>query len=70
MHVAMAVAIGAFLLAVGATVHAAMVSSHAPYWRFALALILWPIITAAPAFVVALVLALVLSRLSINRLPA
>jgi hypothetical protein len=67
-HVAMAVAIGAFLLAVGATVHAAMVSSHAPYWRFGLALILWPIITAAPAFVVALVQALVLSQLPINRL--
>jgi hypothetical protein len=68
-HVAVAVAIGGFLLAVGATVHAATVSSHAPYWRFVVALILWPIITAVPAFFVALVLTSVLSRLSMNRLP-
>jgi hypothetical protein len=57
LHAAMAVALGAFLLAVGATVHAVMVASHAPYWRFLLALVLWPIITAVPAFLVALCIA-------------
>src|SRR5215471_21696639 len=31
---ALAVALGAFLLAVAATVHAAVVTPHAPYWRF------------------------------------
>jgi len=69
-HAALAVASGAFLLAVGATVHAAMVSSHAPYWRFGIAFIAWPIITAAPAFVVALLFAWLLSSFSLNRLAA
>jgi len=54
-HVAMSVALGAFLLAAAATVHSMMVASHAPYWRYLLALALWPIVTALPAFLVALV---------------
>jgi hypothetical protein len=62
-----AVALGAFVLAVGATVHAAMVQSHIPYWRFRIALVVWPIITAAPAFIVALVFASLLTRLPSNR---
>jgi len=56
-HAALAVAFGAFLLAVAATVHAVMVPSHAPYWRHLLALVAWPVLTAVPAFVVALVTA-------------
>ena len=56
-HAALAVALGAFLLAVAATVHAVMVPSHAPYWRHLLALAAWPVLTAVPAFVVALVAA-------------
>ena len=63
LHTAMAVALGAFLLAVGATVHKVIFTSHASYWRFALALVVWPIITAVPAFLVALALAAVLARL-------
>jgi hypothetical protein len=63
LHAAMAVALGAFLLAVAATFHAVMVPSHAPYWRYLLALVLWPIITALPAFLVALVAGAVLARL-------
>jgi len=55
MHVAMAVALGAFLLAAAATVHSMIVASHAPYWRYLLALALWPIVTALPAFLVAFV---------------
>ena len=67
LHAAMAVALGAFLLAVAATVHKVMVVSHAPYWRFLLALVVWPIITAVPAFLVALTVAAVLARLPRKR---
>lgn len=62
VHAAMAVAVGAFLLAVAAAVHAAMVAAHAPYWQFLIALIVWPTITACPAFVVALSVAWLLAR--------
>ena len=67
LHTAMAAAVGAFLLAVAATVHAMMVPSHAPYWLFLLALVVWPIITALPAFLVALAVAAALARLSAKR---
>ena len=63
LHSAAAVALGAFLLAAAATVHAATATSHAPYGRFLLALVLWPIITALPAFLVALVAGALLARL-------
>src|SRR5437763_13689526 len=62
LHASMAVALGAFLLAVAATVHASMLPSHAPYGRYLLALVAWPIVTALPAFLVALVVAAVLAR--------
>ena len=52
LHASLAVAMGAFALAVAAMLHAQAVSglqhSHA------LALVLWPAVTALPAFVVAL----------------
>ena len=48
----LAVALGAFGLAVGATVHAVTASS--PHHFPALMLLVWPLITAVPAFVVAL----------------
>jgi hypothetical protein len=54
LHVASAVALGAFGLAVAARLH----SQHFP----AFALVLWPVATALPAFVVALAVAAVLSR--------
>ncbi len=63
LHTAAAVALGAFLIAVAAMVHATTVAAHAPYWRFLLALVLWPIITAVPAFLVALVAGLLLTQL-------
>jgi len=53
-HVAAGVALGSFLLAGAAMAHAATVAEHAPYWKFMLALVLWPVITTLPAFVVAL----------------
>src|SRR5438552_3115713 len=63
LHAAMAVGLGAFLLAVGATVHKVVVTSHTSYWRFALALVVWPIITSVPAFLVAIAVAALLARL-------
>jgi len=64
LRAAVAVAAGAFLLAAAATVHASVAVSHAPYWRFLLALVVWPVITALPAFLVALVAGAALARLS------
>jgi hypothetical protein len=63
LHSAVAVALGALLLSAAATAHAATAASRAPYWRFLLALVLWPIFTALPAFVVAFVVGAVLARL-------
>src|SRR5262245_13741254 len=37
LHTAIAVALGAFFLAVAASVHALMVASRAPYWQFMIA---------------------------------
>ena len=62
-HAALAVALGAFFLAVAATVHALTAVSHAAYWRYLLAFVLWPIVTAVPAFLIALVAAAMLDRL-------
>jgi hypothetical protein len=66
LQAAMAVALGAFLLALAAMVHAVMVASHAPYWQFLVALIVWPLITACPAFVVAFSVAWLLGRFPRN----
>src|SRR5262245_44889507 len=63
LHVAAAVALGAFLIASAALVHATTVIAHAPYSQFLLALVLWPLITALPAFLVALVASAVLAHL-------
>ena len=61
-HVALAVALGAFALAVAGGIRSLWVASVLrPSWF--LALILWPAVTAIPAFCVALVAAAVLSRL-------
>ena len=68
LHAAVAVALGAFLLALAASVHALMVASHAAYRKFLVALLVWPLITALPAFVVALSAGWVLSRFSKKRL--
>lgn len=55
-HVSIAVALGAFGLAVSANVHGQRVgSSHQRLLAFAL--VAWPALTAIPAFVVALVVA-------------
>jgi hypothetical protein len=57
LHVALAVALGAFLLAVWINVHAYWsAAGHRPF--AVLALVLFPVITGVPAFVVALVVSL------------
>jgi hypothetical protein len=63
LHVTVGVAIGAFGLAVAATVHELLTASH---YRLSLllALVLWPIITALPAFLVALAAGTLLKRFS------
>jgi hypothetical protein len=59
LHVSLAVAVGAFVLALAALAH-----PHAPVRMSShlLALVLWPLITAVPAFLAALVAAAVLAR--------
>jgi hypothetical protein len=70
VHVALAAALGAFGLAVGALMHSLSSGSPAGHRRLILiALVAWPLITGLPAFVVALGLSQVLTRLS-RRTPA
>jgi len=66
LHAAVAVAIGAFLLAVAGMIHSLWTTSTLrPVWF--LALVLWPAFTAVPAFLVAFVTATMLSRLRPSR---
>jgi len=61
LHVSLAVALGAFLLAVWINVHAHWIVAH-PRPFVPLSLVLFPVITGVPAFVVALVVASLLAR--------
>ncbi len=61
-HVAVAVAAGAFLLAVWVNVHAHWIASNHPRSLAPLALVVFPAVTGVPAFVVALVVLAVLAR--------
>ena len=55
LHVALGAALGAFGLAVGANIHSLSVPSTTEHQqRLLLALVLWPLITGVPAFLVAL----------------
>jgi hypothetical protein len=63
MHVALGVAIGAFGLAVAANIHALSAATSSEHRRLLLlALAIWPIMTAVPAFLVALAANWVLAR--------
>ena len=66
LHVASAVALGAFGLAVGANIHSLSLGSTNEHRHhlLLLALGLWPVITAVPAFLVALGASWVLARAS------
>jgi hypothetical protein len=70
LHVALAVALGAFGLALGANVHSLSVASNQQQRQLLLlALGIWPVISAAPAFLVALAIGAVLARLA-RKVPA
>ena len=63
MHVAFAVALGAFGLAVGANLHSLFTGStnqHRPL--LLLSLWIWPVMTALPAFLVAFGTSMVVAR--------
>jgi len=62
LHVALGAAVGAFGLAAAAIVHS-LLTGTGNLRLLRIALLIWPLITGAPAFVVALVLTVVLARL-------
>jgi hypothetical protein len=68
LHVAGAVALGGFTLAVAATIHSLLAPPNYMRSRLVLALVVWPIITALPAFLVALAASAVLAHLPTKRL--
>jgi hypothetical protein len=61
LHVSLAVAAGAFALAMAANIHALRTASG-NHRLLAIALVVWPVLGAVPAFVVALAAALELAR--------
>jgi hypothetical protein len=63
LHVALAVALGGFALAVAGMIHSLSTTSELrPAWL--LALVVWPVATALPAFIGALAAASLLTRIS------
>jgi hypothetical protein len=62
LHTSLAVALGALGLAAAANVHAQASAASRQSPRLLVALVAWPILTAVPAFVVALVAAASLAR--------
>lgn len=63
LHAAFAVALGAFGLAVGANIHSLSVrSTQQQHQLLLLSLVIWPVITAVPAFLVALAANIILAR--------
>jgi hypothetical protein len=65
LHASMAVALGAFGLAIAANIHA-LRAATGNQRLLALALVIWPIMTAVPAFLVALAVAFGLTRMRPN----
>jgi hypothetical protein len=66
LHVSAAVSLGSFALAAAANIHGLRTGTGSQH-LLALALVIWPLITGLPAFVVALVIATVLAKLRPNR---
>jgi len=67
-HIALAVALGGFGLAVGANVHSLIAGSSSQHRQLLrLSLVIWPLITALPAFAVAFVVNVVLARALTSR---
>lgn len=63
LHASTAAAMGAFVLAVAANVHELLANPANHRLLLLLSLVLWPILTAVPAFVVALTVAGILARM-------
>ena len=68
LHASVSVALGAFALAAAANIHA-LTAGTGNQRLLALALVIWPVITGAPAFVVALAAAAGLARVRPNDKP-
>ena len=68
LHASVSVALGAFALAAAANIHA-LTAGTGNQRLLALALVIWPIITGAPAFMVALAAAVGLARVRPNDRP-
>lgn len=67
LHVAGAVAIGAFLLALSASLRSVLAGAPEHHTRLVrIALVAWPVLTATPAFVVALLVGAALVRLPLT----
>ncbi len=66
LHAAVSVALGAFALAAAANIHA-LTAGTGNRGLLALALLIWPVITGVPAFVVAFVATALLARVRPNR---
>ena len=65
LHAAAAVALGAFGLAAAAMIHSLSVAAGAHHRRLlTMALVVWPVMTGVPAFIVALIVVAALARLS------
>src|SRR5438874_1548701 len=68
LHIALAVALGGFGLAVGANLHSLIAGSSVQHRQLLrLSLVIWPLITAPPAFAVAFVVNVVLARALTSR---
>lgn len=65
LHAAVSVALGAFALAAAANIHA-LTTGTGNQRLLALALVIWPMITGLPAFVVAFAIAAVFARVRQN----
>ena len=68
LHAAAGAAIGGFLIAAAATVRAALLAGGLPSLNYLLALVLFPLVTAVPAFVAALVVGAAVIRVSAGRI--
>ena len=62
LHAAVSAALGAFGIAVAANIHS-LYSASSKHLLLVLSLILWPIFVGVPAFVVAVIIALILERI-------
>jgi len=68
LYTSSAVAVGAFGLAVAANIHAQFVTS-ANQLLLALSLIIWPILTAVPAFIIVFVLTSIIQHFHKRKFP-